>query len=258
MRQPFVRSGRALASAPRIRIGEVLRYLGYGGQEVDPALQERIELEVARCDAQLEPRFVWRAFDVEPHDNGEAFGVTGTTLVLSGSSMKTYLAGACGVALVAGTLGARSEAQLRLLGATDPLGQLIYDAACTDLIEWGADQTDGEIAAYARERAMICGMRYGPGYGDLSLEVQPVILDVLQAPKRLGLTTTEGHLLVPAKSITALVGLYPAPQQDQKRAPGASLLGCEACNLRSSCQIRARGQCCHRPLDRSTRKAPHV
>ena len=231
----------------RIRLTEVLRYLGYGGQDLDPTLLARIEAGSQRCETELEPRFVWHAFALERH-NG-AFEVAGTTLVLRGASMDAYLAGATGVAVLAGTLGARSEATLRLLGATDPLAQLIYDAACTELIEWGADQTEAEIVAYARERAMICGMRYGPGYGDLALDVQPVILDVLQAPKRLGLTATSSNLLVPAKSITAVIGLYPTPEtpEEEQGAPGHDLLGCDACALRATCQIRARGLCCHRP-----------
>lgn len=34
-----------------------------------------------------------------------------------------------------------------------------------------------------------------------------MVLDLLQAPKRLGLTLTAGGMLVPEKSVTALVGI---------------------------------------------------
>ena len=48
---------------------------------------------------------------------------------------------------------------------------------------------------------------YSPGYGDWDLGAQPLVLDLLQAPKRLGLTLTAGGMLVPEKSVTALVGI---------------------------------------------------
>lgn len=234
----------------RIRLEEVLRYLGHGGQDLDSTLLDRIEQGVQRCERELSPRFVWRVFDLVRR--GSEFEVAGTTLVLRGASMNSHLDGACGVALLAGTLGVQSEATLRLLGSTDPLGQLIYDAACTDLVEWGADRTQEEIVEYARAHALAHGMRYSPGYGDLSLDIQPVILDILQTPKRLGLTVTPQHLLVPTKSITALIGLYPFADIAEDSVPGKSLLGCAACALRETCQIRARGQRCHR-LDKTAR-----
>ena len=48
---------------------------------------------------------------------------------------------------------------------------------------------------------------FSPGYGDWSLGEQQRVLDLLQAPKRLGLTLTAGGMLVPEKSVTALVGI---------------------------------------------------
>ena len=49
--------------------------------------------------------------------------------------------------------------------------------------------------------------RVSPGYGDWDLSVQGTLLDLLSAHKRIGLTLTGGGMLVPEKSITAVVGL---------------------------------------------------
>ena len=54
---------------------------------------------------------------------------------------------------------------------------------------------------------------FSPGYGDWSLAAQDRVLDLLQAPKRIGLTLTEGGMLVPENSITALVGLSDRPEE---------------------------------------------
>ena len=50
----------------RVRLPEVMRYLGYGGQDVGRDLAARIEEVAALCDAEARPRWVWRAFDLAP------------------------------------------------------------------------------------------------------------------------------------------------------------------------------------------------
>ncbi len=241
-----------MGSRFNIRRDEVMRYLGHRGQRVDETLLDRIERAVTRCEAQLSPRWVWAAYGLNPRmgfDGARFYEVMGTSLVLEGESMGFYLDGATSVALMACTLGPRCDEMLRILAARDPLDQLVCDAACTDLVELGADAAENEVRAYGADRGLVCGMRYSPGYGDFPLSVQPMFLDVLQAPKLLGLNVTADHLLVPIKSVTAVIGLYPDEGSDE--APpsdhGKGLLGCEACALRDTCQIRARGLCCHRP-----------
>ena len=109
-----------------------------------------------------------------------------------------------------------------LAAATSP----IVDRACE------------EIADYAAKLGLKAGDRFSPGYADLPLDVQADFLEVLQAPKRLGLTASVSNLLVPTKSVTCIVGLYPkAPAKGHH-------LGCGACNIWSTCQLRQRGTPC--------------
>ena len=114
----------------------------------------------------------------------------------------------------------------------------MFDAACTDLVEWGADRACEEIADYAVKLGLKAGDRFSPGYADLPLDVQAGFLEVLQAPKRLGLTASVSNLLVPTKSVTCIVGLYP-----ETPAKGRHL-GCGACNIWPTCQLRLRGTPC--------------
>lgn len=234
-----------------IRRDEVLRYLGHAGQTVDHELLDRIERTVARCEAELAPRWVWATYGLRSRADagGPAYEVLGTSLVLGGASMRAYLDGAQSVALLACTLGPRCDGELRALGVRDPLGQLVYDAACTDLVELGADAAEDEVRDFGARRCLVCGMRYSPGYGDFPLTVQPLFLEVLQAPRLLGLHATPDCLLVPTKSVTAVVGMYPRETPGDRPTGsehGRGLLGCEACSLREGCQIRARGLSCRR------------
>lgn len=43
------------AHRPRVDRAEMLRYLGYGGQQIEPELSQRIELVVERLELDIEP-----------------------------------------------------------------------------------------------------------------------------------------------------------------------------------------------------------
>lgn len=49
--------------------------------------------------------------------------------------------------------------------------------------------------------------RFSPGYGDWQLEDQQKILQLLNCEKKIGLTLTDGYMLTPVKSVTAVIGL---------------------------------------------------
>ena len=49
--------------------------------------------------------------------------------------------------------------------------------------------------------------RFSCGYGDLPLALQREIFPALQVTKHIGVTLTEGDLMMPTKSVTAIVGI---------------------------------------------------
>ena len=49
--------------------------------------------------------------------------------------------------------------------------------------------------------------RCSPGYGDLPLSLQPHLLSALNANKLLHITLSDTLLMIPQKSITAIVGI---------------------------------------------------
>ena len=79
--------------------------------------------------------------------------------------------------------------------------------------------------------------RYSPGYGDLPLSLQGDLLSLLDAPRRVGLTASASHILIPRKSVTAFLGVADNPIEQTIR----SCLGCPA---REGCQYRKAGGHC--------------
>ena len=92
---------------------------------------------------------------------------------------------------------------------------LLFDAACSAYAEYMADVCQNEVA----EAAARCGLqvrgRFSPGYGDLPLQVQPGLLAALDAGRRLGITLTDSLLMIPRKSITAIVALTAAQESGE-------------------------------------------
>lgn len=103
--------------------------------------------------------------------------------------------------LFAVTLGLGVDRLLMRLSASDLAGHFITDALASTLADAACDLAEKELKG-----TLTCAKRYSPGYGDLSLTLQKPLLDFLQGQK-LGITLTKNLLMVPTKSITAIMGI---------------------------------------------------
>lgn len=203
-----------------------LKFLGHQGQEVSSQLEGHIDEALRTCVELTRPGVARRTFarDALP-------------LELPGTGIATHLGDACEVALFAVTLGADVDRELRRRALTDPYAQVLFDAAASALVERLADKTEAHVREEAAARGLFCSWRYSPGYGDLPLSVQGRLLAVLDATKRLGISLTPSNLMVPTKSVTAIVGIHPTPQ------PGLAS-SCAICELAAFCTLRSRGLSC--------------
>ncbi len=221
--------------------GEVLRYLGYAGQQIDPELDARIDQVIARCLDTCRPAGTWRVFDVEKcgerADGTRAVTLAGTSLELLGNSIAGHMEGAVAVGVMAVTVGMGVEAELRRLSLTNPVDQLIFDAAATTAVERAADACEARLVAYAHERGLFTNFRFSPGYGDMPLETQRVLLDSVDAQRRLGIALSRTNLMTPTKSVTAVIGMF-------AQAQPSSHASCKDCLCRDFCHIRATGRPC--------------
>ena len=224
----------------KVNRAEALRYLGYAGQALDAEMEARIDKNIAACEREARPGFVFRSFPIETCERGVR--LAGSSLVLEGADIARHLKGAAECAVFACTLGMANEAAMARRKAQSALDAAIYGAAGSSLVESVADACEATVVADAAKRGMRTNWRYSPGYGDLPLALQPEIVRVLAADKRLGMVSTESNLLIPAKSVTAFVGLFDADAKfDEASGVKAS---CDGCACRQSCTLRAAGTPC--------------
>ena len=112
------------------------------------------------------------------------------------------LRGATEAYLFAATLGHDVDRLIRKYAALSAADLLIVQAIAATAIE---QYIDDETASWGEKLLP----RYSPGYGDLPLSVQPDFLAALDAHKTLGITLTETFLMIPSKSVTAIIGIQP-------------------------------------------------
>ncbi len=225
------------ASEFSVERSEVLRYLGYRGQELGPELEGLLDEMSQRCLESARPRYVWRVFPLTAESGQPELG--GTGIVLRGRDIQKHLDRGVACAVMAATLGLEPEREMLRIGRRSTTGEIVFNAACTALIESVADVCEGEIRAYAKGRGFAAGYRYSPGYGDFPLEQQTEILGAVEAGTRLGITLTDSLLMVPKKSVSALIGLYPAGEGIRR---GGST--CETCENYEHCEFRKEGFGC--------------
>lgn len=183
-----------------------LRYLGIRGAEPDKGTVERLSRAEELC-AEGGARGLFRVFAIGACD-AEGVHLEGSALVLPGEHIARHLEGASSAALLVATLGLGNERLIRRETALSATDGMLVDAASSSMAEEAVRALHERVRSWAAERGLRVGTRFSPGYGDLPLEVQPAFLDAVGAGKTLGVSTTPANLLVPSKSVTAVVGLF--------------------------------------------------
>lgn len=217
----------------KINQHDAIRYMGYGTNKPDENMQVIINDCEKKLLAVIDPRFVYKMFDINFTDEGVC--VSGTSLFLKGNSIREHLQGCEKCVLYAATLSQGADREIRLLETSDMTKAMITDCLASAAIEQVCDGVDEIIKEIAGEYNQT--WRYSPGYGDLPMDIQKDFLAVLDAQKRIGLNTTENSIMIPRKSVTAIIGLSKGEISQAKR-------GCLTCNLNKVCQFRKRGEHC--------------
>ena len=182
---------------------------------------------------EINPGYVYRVFDIEETDGGVS--AVGTPLVFAGNDIKGHLSGCSKCVIMCVTLSLGADKVIRGYESSAMEKAVVTDCLASAAIEQVCDIAEREIQAAVGEYHYT--WRFSPGYGDFPLDIQPQILDVLQAQKRIGVTVTDSLILIPRKSVTAVMGISESEISKGRR-------GCGCCNMREKCEFRKRGTHC--------------
>ena len=210
--------------APLLRIDpkETRRYAGLmKAKDFD---EQRI---LDACEDALllaQPRGVWELYD---YDCETQTVQAAPPFTIEGKKIGAHLAGCDKVILRAATVGDDVEdmvTQRFEQGAY--ASSVLLDAAATTAVEQIADGMEKAIAPKMAAQGYGMRWRFSPGYGDWPLEQQPELIRTSRA-ESIGVHLSSSLMLVPRKSVTAIIGLYKIrADAEEQHSPQ----GCAACN----------------------------
>jgi len=187
---------------PVIRRGRVLARLGYTEKT---NLTERVDNLIESCINEaatlFNPKGCYKDLEVKQITEGM---VEFEGFVINSRDVAALLKNCKKATLFAVTIGFRMEQKITEL-ANKPAEASILDAIGSETADELAEQANTLLTERAKEEGCTTTMRFSCGYGDWKLEAQQKIISILNA-KDIGITLTQSNILIPQKSVTALVG----------------------------------------------------
>lgn len=207
----------------KLNRSEAIRYLGGAGIQMN----DQMEVLMDECEKMVlekaAPKFLYIELDL-PCDT-----------IMGGRDIANHLDGCEKAILMCATLGAEIDKLIRISQISDMAKAVVLDSLASVAVEQVCNKVDEIIAE--KYDGYYMTFRFSPGYGDYPISLQQDFLSMLDAPRKIGLTTNENFLLMPTKSVTAVMGLSKNPIERKKR-------GCAICNMRGKCRFRKNGEHC--------------
>jgi hypothetical protein len=204
---------------------EVLLYLGYRGGGVPEDQAQLIQRCIGDVLSASRPRLVYRVF---PVSGGQ---LTGAALSLEGEDIRRHLDACPQAVLMAATLGPDVETLLMRAEVTDMARAVVLDSVASAAIENVCDNLEADLRREYEGQGLYLTDRFSPGYGDLPIRLQAPVCEVLDTRRRIGLSVSESGILLPRKSVTALMGVSEIPRPRRSS-------GCANCSLFHTCDRR--------------------
>lgn len=186
---------------------EIYRYLGVANSDstIDAMIQ-RAEKAVIQA---AQPKSVHQLISISVNQADGQVSLARTAI--QSRDLANHLRGCTEGFLFACTLGTGVDALIKRYSITEMPMLPVAQAVSAAYVEYCVDQAQRELERYAQERGLYLRPRYSPGYGDFPLESQRFVFDALQISKKIGVSLTDSYLMIPFKSVTAVIGLSDDP-----------------------------------------------
>lgn len=186
----------------------IARYMRMGRQVPEGELAARVEVLRERAVSVLNPARIWRRVEMP--------------IPVESASLARHMEGCHAAYLVCGTIGAGIDALQRRVAVTSGADALIVQAIGAAAVEVWMDAVESEIQKELKPGEERIA-RFSPGYGDFSLDYQRTLLAILDTPRKIGVSLTDTLLMVPSKSVSAIIGVRMAKRYSPQTMVVASV-----------------------------------
>lgn len=206
----------------KIDVAETRRYAGMRNTaDFDDKMIEEM-CEESRL--LLDVKGIWKVYDYDCEKN---LVLSEPVFKIQGDSIEKHLQGCEKVICMAVTVGERIEQEVtKEFKNGGYVSSMIMDAAATAAVEQAADAMEKVIAAEVAKEGYKKVWRYSPGYGDWSLNEQKDFFKITDA-KEIGMRLSPMLMLMPRKSITAIIGLKKVSADEKISDKKKSCADCE-------------------------------
>ncbi len=206
---------------------EIIRYLGYGRNTPDSETMDLIRECYSELEKAAAPKHIYRRVPVEVTPDNM---IIAEELKMHSAALAKNLLGCGEIILFAATLGNGTDMLMNKYSRLAISRAAILQACGAAMIEDYCNECQRNIEKTLAKEGLYVRPRFSPGYGDLSLAHQKKFLDSLNARKSIGIYLSEGDVMIPEKSVTAIMGI----SGENTRC---HIEGCEACN-KINCAFR--------------------
>lgn len=214
-------------NAPLLSIDakETRRYAGL--QKAQDFAEEKILAACEEARLLAAPKGNWEIYD---YDCETQTVKTETPCQFQGKKIGQHLAGCEKVIALAATVGEDIEEEItQRFNSGEYSLAVLMDAAATAAVEQLADGMEKALAPKMGAQGFLMKWRFSPGYGDWPLEQQPELIRLARAEK-IGMSLSTSMMLMPRKSITAIIGLYRKQESTESNHKGG---GCSTCSQKN-------------------------
>lgn len=181
-----------------------------GGLPRAGAMREMFENMLRLGTGIIEPMAVYATFGIELRAQDEV-SLGSTALRIRSRDVASLLESCKRATLVAATIGRRLSSETEALMAEGRMTEaMILDAFGSEAVEELVNMLCVRIGRVAESEGLVPTRRFSPGYGDWGLGAQRGLLQAVGA-ERIGIGVNEACILVPEKSVTAIVGWRLSP-----------------------------------------------
>ena len=184
---------------------EIAQYLGIRTGEPDAETSALIEDCLLELNEKVSPAHVFRTFPLVLSGDGE--GIDFTCFQVKSKNLYRNLEGCEEVLLFAATIGQGADFLIRRYEKTKMSRAAVCQAAAAAMIEAYCNEINDHWKREYEAKGCFLKPRFSCGYGDFALAHQKDYLRVLEMDKRLGIHLNDALLMVPTKSVTAVIGI---------------------------------------------------
>lgn len=224
-----------------IDIDVILKKTCPGNQAIPPDLISDVSDLISKCIEYSNPKYCYRIFDIE-HISETEIKLSNSNYSLQGNHISSHLRNASKVAIFAATLGVSFDNYLKRLQLKEVYKAFILDICANEYIENFCDFIQEDIRKSEYLSSYLFLPRFSPGYGDFPISSQRELLHLLDAQRKIGLTCTSSYIMIPKKSVTAIVGLVDG---SISKTPNDKPV-CDICQFNRNCELKKGGLSCGR------------